>query len=612
MIVALPPEWHIPALIALIAVVLILLLSNRVRSDWVALSVPVVLTFTGLIAPDAAFAGLSSSTIMTLIGLFIISRALEVTGVVAWAAERLERLAGVGAGAETRLIALCMGAGAVLSLIMNNVAAAAVLLPAVVQVGARAGVRPSRLLMPMSFGVLVGGMATYFTTPNIVLSDLLTAQGVPPLTMGDFLRIGGPIAGVSIAVMLAAARRLLPDRASPAAQMAARNPSQALYEEYELEDRMWELRILPSSRLADTALSESGIGRVLGLTVLAIWRGHEALLNPAPGERLRAGDYLLILGREDRVTQLHGWGLVLGREPHRDLYRPGQTVDLTEVVIPPRSGVVGKTLTELRFRGRYGLTSVALWRGGRSYRTDVGRMPLGVGDALLMVGDRAAITRLAADDDYLVVRDPTAAELPATRPRYAGRALCITALALGVSIAGAAPTAHLMLAGALALVMARCLTMDEAYRSIEWRVVFLIAGMLPLSIAMAETGLAAALADGLVATLAPLGALALLGGMFALTTAITQGMSAQVSAIVLGPVALSAASAAGIPPTAMAITVAIACSTAFLTPIAHPVNLLVMGPGGYQPGDFARVGLVFTVITAVLTLGGVALAYGVR
>lgn len=603
----LPVPLQIPTLLVIILAALVLIFTNRLRADVVALMVLLTLAICGLVSTQQALSGFSNPAIITIIGLFIISRGLEETGVVDWVAQQLQRLGGTS---ERRLIILLMGAGALLSMIMNTVAAAAVLLPAAVQVGVGARVKASRLLIPMASGVLVGGMATYFSTPNIVLSGLLIERGLPGLNMFSFMPIGAMITIAAIAYMALIGLHQLPDRASPSSEINTRRLSQTLFEEYELDERMWELRVLPSSRLANVQLCDSHIGAALGVTVLGIWRGNEAILTPEPTETIRTGDFLLILGREDRVAQLHEWGLVMGRQTHFDYYRPNRTVDLTEVVIPPRSRALGKTLTELRFRGKYGLTSVAMWRGGRNYRTDVGKMPLELGDALLMVGAPAQMEMLQREDDYLVIRSGHQG-----KPRQTKRArwaILITMLVLLASIFEIIPTAEAMLAGAVGMVLAGCLTMDEAYRQVEWRVIFLIAGMLPLSIAMSNTGLAEQLGTLIVNLLSPFGGLALIGGMFLMTMALSQVLSAQVTAIVLGPIALSAALTVGVNTQAMAIAIALACSTAFLTPIAHPVNLLVMGPGGYVPSDFLKTGIPLTILTFVLTLLGVAVIYGVR
>ncbi|HLU11509.1 MAG TPA: SLC13 family permease [Oceanobacillus sp.] len=583
------------------------ILSGKLRADVVALIVLLALGVTRIVTPEEALSGFSSPAIINLIGLFIISHALEETGAIQWLADRLRQL---GGGHEGRLIVMFMATSALLSLFMKSVAAASILLPVTMQVARDSDVRPSRLLIPLSFGTLVGGMATFFTTANIIISDILVEQGQQALGMMDFLPTGGLIVLVALAYMALIGRRLLPKRDSVGQNVSPRSLSRTLTKTYQLEERMWEVKVLPGSRLVDVPLSQSGIGETLGLTVLAIWRGREAILIPEPMERICADDYLLLLGREERVAQLGEWGLDIGRgnghviNPHHDY-----SVDLTEVVIPPRSAAVGRSLRDLRFRNKYGLTTVALWREGRSYRTDVGTFPLQVGDALLMVGPVKRIKSLANERDYLVLQSSHAVRPP--HPEKMLLAVLITAVTLAIAILGLLSTPEALLIGVVALVVTGCLNIDEAYRGVEWRVIFLVAGMLPVSIAMVNTGLADRIGNAVIASLSPYGPLALLAGLIVLTILIVQVVGSQVTAVIFGTIAVHTALQVGINPQAVGVAVAIACSTAFLTPIAHPGNILVMGPGGYKPADFTRVGLGMTLVVFVVLLACMVLIWGV-
>jgi len=594
-------------LIAIIAAALVLIVSNRVRPDVTAILVLLGLAVTGLVSSQEAIAGFSRSAVITIIGLFIVTEALESTGTVQWIANRLRE---IGRGSETRLVLLFMGAGAFLSLMMNNIAAGAVLLPAAVQVGRDSDVKLSKLLIPLSFGTLVGGMATYFTTANIIVSGILQDQGQAGLGMADFIPTGGLIVLASLAYMALFGRKLLPDRETVGQNLSPRALSRNLYEAYHLEERLWEVRVPPGSRLGNTPISHSHIGEELGITILALWRGNRAILTPSPTEVIQANDYLLLLGRRERVDKLVDWGVLVGRDHIHRNGRHDYSVDLTEVVIPPRSNAVGKTLKDLRFRNKFGMTSVALWREGNSYRTDVGVTPLEVGDALLMVGPASKIKNLAQERDFIVLQSSHIHRPP--RPEKATIALLITAVIFLLAILEVIPLPLVMLGGGAAMVLTGCINMDEAYRAIEWRVVFLIAGMLPISLAMVNTGLAARLGDQLIAEVLPFGALALIAGVFLLTVAITQLIGGQVSALIIGPIAITTAIEVGVNPQAMAVAVAIACSTAFLTPIAHPVNVLMMGPAAYHFRDFLKVGLGMTLVTFAVLIVSLVVIWGVR
>lgn len=592
-----------PSLIltVIVIVALVLMLSNRVRSDLVGMLVLLSLAITGLVTPTEALEGFSNPAIITLIGLFLISQGLEETGVAQRLAEWIKR---VGSGSEIKLVFLFMSTGALLSLVMNNIAAGAVMLPVAIQVAQESQVRASKLLIPLAFGTLVGGMATYFTTANIVISGVLISNDLSGLSMLDFLPTGGIIAAATILFMTLVGRKLLPSRESVGQSASATTLSQTLANTYQLNERMWELRVQPTSELINITLQDSEIGDQLGLTVLAIWRNHQAILTPAASEKLLVNDYLLIMGRQDRVEQLYQRGLAPARNSEAR-WTNQMIVDLSEVIIPPRSTTIGKTLQELRFRDKYGLTSVALWREGRSYRTDVGKFKLEVGDALLMVGPPTKIDKLARDPDFFVMKSAQMA-----RPRHPEKiwiALLITLLALLASIFDILPGAIAMLAGGIAMVLSGCLEMDEAYRSIEWRVLFLIAGFLPLSTAMMHTGVADTMGDLVIQIFSPLGALGFAGGIFLFSMLITQLIGGQVAALLVGPIAIAAAVDLGISPQAIGVAAAIGCSAAFLTPISHPINVLMMGPGGYKPNDFPRIGIPMLIIVFVLLIVGMAL-----
>ncbi len=597
-----------PSEIVLIAILIgtfALLLSGKTRPDVTAILVLLALATTGLVTPQEALSGFSRGAVITIIGLFIITHALETTGLVQTLANHIRR---VGRGSEVRLVILFMAAGALLSMVMNNIAAAAVLLPAAVQVGRDSGVRLSKLLMPLSFGTMVGGMATYFTTANIIMSGVLHDQNLPGLDMMDFLPTGGLIVLLALAYMALIGRRLLPEREPIGTTTTPRSLSRNLFETYSLDERLWDVHVPAGSKLVNTALSHSHIGAELGLTVLAIKRGGHTILTPEPITVINSGDTLLVLGRWDRVEKLAAWGLNI--EPENGGKQREFAVDLTEVIIPPRSGMIGKTLRDIQFRSKFGLTSVALWREGRSYRTDVGSTPLAVGDALLMVGAAARVKALAQDSDYLVLQSSHQFQPP--NLHKARWALLIMLVVLAASIVEVLPLPQIMLAGAAAVVLTGCLNMDEAYRAVEWRVVFLIAGMIPLSVAMVNTGLGARLGTLVTTTFGNGGSVGLILGFWALATAITQIVAGQITPLMIGPIAIASAITMGVNPQAMAVAVAIGASTAFLTPLSHAVNILMMGPGGYTFGDFTRVGVGMTLVTLIGLVIGLMLFWGIR
>lgn len=604
-------------LIAILIVPLALALLNRLRMDVAALIIAAALGVCqalglGMLGPAQspalaarAITGFGQPAVITLLALFILTRALEKCGATAWLTRPLLRLAG---GSEARLITLLAAGSAFLSLFMNNVAAGALLLPAAMQAARQTGVRPSRLLMPVSFGSLLGGMATYFTTANILISGLLMTANPPQPALGilDFTPTGGLIALGGLLFFALLGRRVLPQRASLTGEMLPRPSSPELEDAYQLDERLWELRVLPGSPLNGQTLLALGLGEKYGLAVAAIIRRGSTQFSPPPDYEVQCGDLLLTIGRAERVNQL------LRQRVQVEPCSPAHTlamrgVEFVELVLAPHSAALGQTLKGLNFRRRYGLTALAVQRLGRSYRTDVGDLPLQPGDSLLMIGEAAQVRALRAHRDFIVL-EAGAVDHPVNL-RQTALSVGILLAVIAASIAGA-PVYLAALAGVAALLAARVLSPEEAYAAVEWPVIILVAGMAAASYAMVQTGLAAQLGQALTAAARPLGPLGLAGGAFLLSALLTQVMGGQVTALVSGPVVISAALQMGVNPQAAAVAAAIGCSAAFLTPFAHPVNLLMLSPGAYTPADFLRVGWKLLLLSFGLLLVGMGLFWG--
>jgi di/tricarboxylate transporter len=603
--------------LAILIVPLALAVAGKLRADVAALSIAVLLgicqlagvgMFGAAHTPEnavQAFSGFSQPAVITLIGLFVITRSLDQTGVIRWLAARMIRL---GGQSEARLVVLFAGATALFSLIMNNVAAGALLLPGALETSRRAGVKPSKLLIPVAFGSLLGGMATYFTTANIVLSGLLRIAHPPQpaLNMLNFLPTGGLIALAGILYLATLGRRLLPERDMGGQQLIGEITGRQLHEYFQLGERLWELQVRPGSRLTGQTLTSAGLGQRFGLTIPIIWRGRQAILTSQSDEVLLAGDILLVVGREERVQAMADAGLEFNRRA-TDRLLSVQGLTLAELMVGPHSTAIGKNLRELAFRQTTGFTVLALRRGERSYRTDVGLLPLELGDILLAVGSPSRLKALRANRAVLLLE--AAAASPEINWRQAGIAVAVTLLAVAASIAGA-PTSLSMFCGALLLVLSGVLSMESAYQSIEWQVIFQIAGMVALSTAMVDTGLSQLIGNEMIRLSAPFGPLGLAAGCFLLAALLTQVMGGQVTGLVIGPVAISSALGLGVNAQAIAVATAIGCSASFLTPLAHPVNLLMVAPGNYKFNDFFRAGWPLMIVCFVVLLAGLKLFWG--
>lgn len=585
----------------ILAAAIALFLSERVRSDLVALLVVAALGLSGVLTPQQAFSGFGSPAVAIIVSIFVLAEGLRLTGVTDRVGALLLRL---GGKSEGRLAAVVMLSGSFLALFMNNTAAASLLLPAASSAGRRAGVSLSRLLMPLAFATILGGTATLLTTTNVVVSDILREHGHRGYGLLDFLSMGLPLTVVGIAYMGVLGVRLLPKQSPTGAARMAPPVQGDLVGVYRLGERLFRVRVAPDSPLDGRSLAECGFRELCGATVVAVERGGRVSLSPGPRDVLRGGDVLLLEGKQEDLERAEGAQCLVSFEasqpPEKEL--ESETVAVVEAVLSPRSALIGQTLAGAQFREKYGMTVLALWRAGKPTRTGLRDLELQFGDALLLQGPRERIPVLRAEPDLILLESGVA---PARRPEKAWLALGIMAATLACLLLGWPPASLVMLAGALVMIFARVISADLAYHAIEWRVIFLMAGMLPVSTAMVESGAASLLAEGLARGLEAAGPLALAAGAFGLSALLAQTMSGVAVAAVVAPVAILAAETLGLEPRAVGMAVVLGSSMAFATPLGHPVNLLVMGPGGYRFRDFLKVGgplivLLFAVVLALL------------
>jgi di/tricarboxylate transporter len=538
-----------------------------------------------------AISGFSQPVVITLIALFVVTQALSENGAMRWFGERLGR---AGAQSEVKMVSVFALASGILSLLMNNIAVGALMLPPAMAVSRRSKIKPSKILIPIAFGAALGGMATYFTTANIVISNLLAVAEPPqaPLGILSFALTGGLTALTGLAALALVGRHLLPDREPGPEQLIARRQGTELESLYAVGERLWEVRILPTSALVGETIEGSGIGAGLGIAIVAITRGRGTIFAPRSAEVIRAGDILLVVGRQDRVSVLKTLEVELGPEQKT---LSGHGLTLVESVLAPHSSYADKDLKAINFRRKYNFSAIALLRRGRSFRTDVGDMPLEPGDALLLVGPTDRLRDLRTNADLILLEtDPASRPIPRLRAIWS---LLVLVGAIVASLLGL-PVYLAMLAAATTVLITHLIPVQEAYRSMEWPVIIFVAGMSVASLAMVNTGLAAFVGQHTINALGITDPLELAGVAFLLAAALAQIMGSQATAFVIGPVTISAAIHLGTNPQAIAVATAIGCSAAFLTPTSHPVNILMMGPGNYRFGDFLRVGLV--VMTAVL------------
>ena len=585
---------------AILAIAVVLFLSERLRPDLVALLVVITLGVTGVLTAQEVFSGFSRSAVITIMGIFVLAEGLQRTGMTDQVGKLLLRL---GGKEESWLALTVMLAGAVLSLFMNNIAAASVLLPAVSGAAHKANVSPSRLLMPLAFGTILGGMATLLTTTNIVVSSLLRDRGLAGYGLLDFAPMGLPLVAAGVLYMTAVGRRLLPCQPPKQVLVGAESSEPSLFDIYRLDERLVWARVPASSPLIGTSLRQSRLREEHNLNAIAIERNGRWTFSPSPEKAFHEGDLVLFEGRPDELSseQIRPLLQLLHYdESWRQQQLESPNIAVIEVVLAPRSALIGKTLREVMFREKYDMNVLAIWRGGRPIRTRLTDLPLQFGDALLLQGHRRRFSVLHSDPD-LIVLNGLEEHLAPLRSK-AWPAVAIMAATLLLAAVGPIPLGEVILGGALVMVLVGVINMDQAYQAIDWRIVFLVAGMLPMGIAMTKTGAAAYLADGLIGMLGPAGPLVLLGGLVTVAVLLTQVMSGAAVAAVVAPIAIQVAQELGVDPRAMAMGIALATSMAFVTPLGHPVNLLVMGPGGYRFRDYLKVGLPLVAILFVVVM----------
>ncbi|CAN5621983.1 hypothetical protein BH23GEM9_BH23GEM9_26840 [soil metagenome] len=368
---------------------------------------------------------------------------------------------------------------------------------------------------------------------------------------------------------------------------------------YQLEDRLLNVRIPAGSSLSGRTLGESGLAAHYGLTVLSVMREGQDSRMPDPHTRLEAGDLLIVAGHPVDIEVARGLeGLIVQREAQIDLaaLEDGPLV-MVEVMLSPHTTVAGRTLRQLRFRERFAVSVLAIWRGDRAYRTRLADIPLNYGDAFLCYGPRDKFELLARERDFVVLTQDVQQKPLVAKAPLAGT---IMLAVITVVVLGWLPIYVAAIAGATAMVLTRCLTMEQAYDAIEWHAIFLIAAMLPLGLAMQQTGAAEWLAHGVVGVAGPFGPTAILAGILLLTLSINQFIPSAVNAVVMTPIALATAAGLGISPYPFVMGIAYAAASSFMTPVSHPANVLVMSPGGYRFSDYMKNGLPITVIVFVI------------
>lgn len=573
---------------------------NRPRMDVVALMALVALVLGGTLSPAEALAGFSEPSVLLIAAFFVIGEGLVRTGIAYRVGDWLVHKAGSD---ETRLIVLMMLSVGLLGSVMSSTGVVAIFIPVALSVASRLGLAPGRLMMPLSFAALISGMLTLVATPpNLVMNSELERAGVAGFGFFSFTPVGLLALGLGIVYMLFARHWLgTAPRKGPRGERPRRRMLE-LARDYELEGRVLRLLVRPDSPLVGRTLGELRLRTRLGLNVIGLERQRHlrlALLEAGPGRELQAGDTLLLLCDPLQVNFL-----TLGREhglesrPFREdsFADSSREMGLAEVVLPPESSLIGKTVLELGFRTRYGLHVVGLRRRRRAQGSGLDRK-LRMGDTLLVAGSWKAIRQLqGCSQDFLVLNLPAELDEAAPAGRRAPFAILTLLLTVGLMICGLVPPVIAAFIGCLLMGAFRCVDLESAYRAINWQCLILIVGMLPFATALQKTGGIDLVVQGLLALTGGDSPRLVLASLFLLTALVGLFISNTATAVLMAPVAMATASQLGLSPYPFAMTVAVAASAAFMTPVSSPVNTLVLVPGQYRFSDYLRLGVPFTVL----------------
>ncbi len=576
-----------------------LFVSERYPSALVAMMVLAVVMLVALVQPwlpviradhwitlEEGVSGFSNPATIVVAAMFVLSAGLQSTGAIAWVGPWLARIARVPALLTLGLMLVV----AAVSAFINNTAAVAIFMPIVLVACARSGLAPSRVLIPLSFASQFGGACTLIgTSTNLLVSAISERSGQGAFHLFEFAPLGLILTGTGVVYLLTLGRWLLPDR-----------PSRSLVQSYQVADYVSELRVTPASALVGRTVEASGIAATPGVRLLAALRAGHAVW-PEPALPIAAGDALLVQApAADLMALRTAWKLESDHEfRFADDTLREQEMRLAEVVVAPRSWLIGQTLPEIDFRRRFHCLVLGVQSGDHVVRDRLDAITLKFGDALLLLGPNEEVARLRNDPDFLML---DRVDEPSLRRSKIPLALGIFVTVVVLAALNVVPILASALFGCVALVATRCLSIEAACEAIDWKVIFLLAGALPLGLVMEKSGAAAFLADGAVALTKPIGPWATLAAIYVVTAVLTEFMSNAATAVLLAPVALAVAGSLGLSPRPLLVAVCFAASTSFCTPVGYQTNAMVQHPGGYRFADYIKVGLPLNVLFCLLSV----------
>jgi di/tricarboxylate transporter len=576
--------------LAITLLALVLFVWNRLRVDVVGLIVMATLIVTGLVTAREGISGFANEAVVTVAAMFVLSAGLVRTGAIDLLGRWIARLAGKS---EFRLLVVSLAIVVPASAFINNTPVVVVMIPVVMGLSREMGAAPSRLFIPLSFGSQLGGTMTLIgTSTNLLVAGLVLELGLERIRLFDITPPALVLTVIGLAYLLTVGRWLTPTREVEPDLLAT----------YELREYLSGLVVDPDSPLAGRSLAESRFGAEQGLQVVAIERGAERIDVVDGTTVIHGGDLLVVQGKVKDIARIEDTKhlRIAGLKPDASGGRsadprpePAGETPLAELIVPPRSPVVGRTVRQLNFRWRYGVPVLAIQRHGEPLHERMRDVVLAQGDILLVQGRPEALHRIHAGRELALLG---AVELPARRTRKLRLAVAIVTLVVLLAALDVTTILVSALLGVVAMFVTGCLAPDEAYDEVDWMVLVLLGSVIPLGIAMQKTGTAEFVAVHLLGVTRPLGLFGTLAAFYLLTSLLTELISNNASAVVMAPIAVATGVALGVSPLPFVIAVMIAASNSFMTPIGYQTNTFIYGPGGYTFADFLRVGTPLNVI----------------
>ena len=570
---------------------IVLFALDRFPADLVAMLVMVSLLIAGVVTPQEALAGFSNPATVTVGAMFMLSAALFRSGALNFVGRLL--LSVWRRSEWVALLVVMMGIGTI-SAFVNNTAAVAIFLPVVIGFARMVKVSPSKLLMPLSFASMFGGVCTVIgTSTNLLVSSIAEQHGQPPIGMFEMSSLGLIFFAAGVVYMLAVGVRLIPER----------RLETDLTEQYRMGEYLVDIILGETAASVGTRLAESPIVKELDIEVLDLIRNGVRTTRPSPDTVLQAGDQLRSLTSVESIAAMQerkGITLV-PKAKWADAGTDRASLSLVEVAIAPFSTLEGRSMRDVQFAERFGAIVLAIRHHGRLLHDKLHDMHLGAGDALLLEMPHDRIELLQRDSNFVLVSEPA---LPRYRKQKIIPALLIMVGVVAAATFGVVSILVSALAGSVLMILTGCIRLEEAYNAVEWKVIFLLAGLLTLGVALEKTGAAALLSGFLVNWIGVFGPFAVLAAFYLLTSLLTEAMSNNATAVLLAPVAIATAEAMAISPRPLLMAVAFAASSSFMTPVGYQTNTLIFGPGNYKFADFMRVGaplnLIFWILATLL------------